>query len=456
MTPFASLDKRFPLHLAAGLLLALVLCALPARAQEAAPGTAGNGLPDTAISAPQDSLVSGSAEPQEANGGLNAKNFSQALPQDVEEALSALLALAGHRGASLDWAKVEPLLAMASGPAFDAQTLKPEKREGANGVCLRADLNAPLERILRYGYNKDIPNHVIFPSVLRLTGWYPESDILRQERGLWEQAKSELSSPALLWGREYEVNTPDSNTGAYYRYDLDRFLALLRKNGDTVLISVSRMPKESDEGQKGVPMDDQNWNYFYSGINGLDRGLIGWMSTSLYNSSSVQVFYEHKGSEPRTTCLLFKWLSGGWAGLNVIMPRHIYDGNLRFLKGFKKVMESAALPDSDRFAAAMREINALPDQALDEKIRLYAHAFENLARNYPNMDKREFRKIWENGGYSKVLDRSQRIGVLALEYLKAKVGKPVLVDLSSIDKVLAEREGQAKVAALPPTPGGTP
>ena len=54
---------------------------------------------------------------------------------------------------------------------------------------------------------------------------------------------------------------------------------------------------------------------------------------------------------------------------------------------------------------ARREINALPDQALDEKIRLYAHAFENLARNYPNMDKREFRKIWENGGYSKVLDR---------------------------------------------------
>lgn len=452
MTPFASLDKRFPLRLAASLLLALVLCALPATARSQAQ----DGLPDTSISAPQDSLVSGGPEPRDGNGGLNAKNFSQALPRNVEEALTALLALPGHRGAALDWAKLEPLLAMASGPAFDAQTLKPEKRENANGVCLRADLDAPLERILRYGYNKDIPNHVIFPSVLRLTGWYPESDILTQERGLWEQAKGELSSPALLWGKEYEVNTPDSSTGAYYRYDLDRFLALLRKNGDTVLISVSRMPKESDEGQKGVPMDDQNWNYFYSGINGLDRGLIGWMSTTLYNSSSVQVFYEHKGPQPRTTCLLFKWLSGGWAGLNVIMPRHIYDGNLRFLKGFKKVMESAALPDSDRFAAAMREIRALPDPALDEKIRLYAHAFENLARNYPSMDKGEFRKIWENGGYSKVLDRSQRIGVLALEYLKAKVGKPVLVDLSSIDKALAEREGQATVAALPPTPGGTP
>ncbi len=455
MTPFASLDKRFPLLLAGSLLLALLLRALPAPAQDAAPAGQ-NGLPDTAISAPQESLRSGSgAEPQDGAAGGNGKNFSQPLPPGVEEALASLLTLPGRRGAAPDWAAVEPLLAMAAGPAFEAQALKPAKRENANGVCLRAELEVPLERILRYGYNKDIPNHVIFPSVLRLTGWYPESDIVQQERGLWDQAKGDLPSPVLLWGREYEVNTPDSSTGAYYRYDLDRFLALLRKGEDTYFISVSRMPKTSDEGQKGVPMDDQNWNYFYSGINGLDRGLIGWMDTTLYTSASVQVFRQ-RGQEPRATCVLFKWLSGGWAGLNVIMPRHIYDGNLRFLKGFKKVMESAALPDSERFAAAMREIQGLSDQALDEKIRLYAHAFENLARNYPNMDKSEFRKIWENGGYSKVLDRSQRIGVLALEYMKAKVGKPVLVDLSSIDRTLAEREGQAKVAALPPTPGGTP
>ena len=452
MTLFASLDKRFPLHMAAALLLALVFCALPALAQE----QSSNGLPDTAISAPQESLTSSPGhEPKEAPSGGNGKNFSQALPAGVEDALTSLIALPGHRGTAPDWAKVEPLLAMAAGPAFDAQQLKPEKREGGNGVCLRAELACPLERILRYGYNKDIPNHVIFPSVLRLTGWYPESDIVRQDRGLWEQAKGEIPSPVLLWGREYEVNTPDSSTGAYYRYDLDRFLALLRKGGDTLFISVSRMPKESDGGRKGVPMDDQNWNYFYSGIEGLDRGLIGWMDTTLYTSASVQVFYQH-GQEPKTTCLLFKWLSGGWAGLNVIMPRHIYDGNLRFLKGFKKVMESDALPDSERFAAAMREIRAMADQVLDEKIRLYAHAFENLARNYPSMDKREFRKIWENGGYSQVLDRDQRLGVLSLEYMKAKVGKPVLVDLSSIDKALAEREGQAKVAALPPTSGGTP
>ncbi|WP_449243186.1 hypothetical protein [Desulfovibrio sp.] len=409
---------------------------------------------DTAISAPQTSIQSAPAtdtpEPAEEK---QAKGFSQALAPDVEEALTYLLGLPGRRDRSLDPARLAPLLAMATGPAFDARALKPAKREGGNGVCLREDLKAPLERIMRYGYNRDIPNHVIFPSVLRLTGWEPGSDILLPGKGLWQLADGDLPAPVQLWGREFEVNTPDSSTGAYYRYELDRFIALLRVDGKNVLVSISRMPKESEGGRKGVPMDDQNWNYFYSGIEGLDRGLIGWMDTTLYNSCSVQVFVEQDTAEPRTTCLLFKWLAGGWAGLNVIMPRHIYDGNLRFIKGFKKVMESAALPDSERFAAAVREIRALPDSVLDEKIRSYSLAFEQLARNYPNMDKSEFRKIWENGGYAKVLDREQRLGILALEYLKAKVGKPVLVDLSMIDKALAAKPGGDSVAALAPEQG---
>ncbi len=442
MPSFASFDKRFPRLLAAALALFVTFCGMSARAQ------------DTAISAPQTSIQSAPAtdtpEPAEEK---QAKGFSQALAPDVEEALTYLLGLPGRRDRSLDPARLAPLLAMATGPAFDARALKPAKREGGNGVCLREDLKAPLERIMRYGYNRDIPNHVIFPSVLRLTGWEPGSDILLPGKGLWQLADGDLPAPVQLWGREFEVNTPDSSTGAYYRYELDRFIALLRVDGKNVLVSISRMPKESEGGRKGVPMDDQNWNYFYSGIEGLDRGLIGWMDTTLYNSCSVQVFVEQDTAEPRTTCLLFKWLAGGWAGLNVIMPRHIYDGNLRFIKGFKKVMESAALPDSERFAAAVREIRALPDSVLDEKIRSYSLAFEQLARNYPNMDKSEFRKIWENGGYAKVLDREQRLGILALEYLKAKVGKPVLVDLSMIDKALAAKPGGDSVAALAPEQG---
>jgi|GEM_PF-220889 hypothetical protein len=442
MLSFVSFDKRFPRLAAAALALALILCGLSAQAQ------------DSAISAPQTNIqsapVTDTPEPAEEK---QAKAFSQPLTPEVEEALTYLLGLPGHRDQSLDPARLAPLLNMATGPSFDSRALKPAKREGGNGVCLREDLKAPLERILRYGYNRDIPNHVIFPSVLRLTGWEPGSDILRPGKGLWELAEGDLPAPVQLWGREYEVNTPDSSTGAYYRYELDRFIALLRADGKNVLVSISRMPKESEGGKKGVPMDDQNWNYFYSGIEGLDRGLIGWMDTSLYNSCSVQVFVEQDRTEPRTTCLLFKWLAGGWAGLNVIMPRHIYDGNMRFIKGFKKVMESDALPDSDRFAAAVREIRGLPESVLDEKIRSYSHAFEQLARSYPSMDKSEFRKIWENGGYAKVLDHDQRLGILALEYLKAKVGKPVLVDLSMIDRALAAQPGGPNVAVLAPDQG---
>jgi hypothetical protein len=41
------------------------------------------------------------------------------------------------------------------------------------------------------------------------------------------QSMDDLSRPFIIFGREYVANTPDTSTGAYYDYDLDRALILL-------------------------------------------------------------------------------------------------------------------------------------------------------------------------------------------------------------------------------------
>ncbi len=405
------------------------------------------------VTLPATPAVAG-ATPAEDATPSNGKSFQNPLPTEVEQALASLFTLLGSNGGSLDEAAVAPLLDFVAKGDFDAQALKPEKREGGNGVVLKEDIHAPLSRILQYAYNPDIPNFLVFPSVLRLTGWLPGSDMTRAGMRLWDALNTPQDKPVILWGKEFEVITPDSSTGAYYRYDLARCVALTRHNGHNVLISISRMPEESQLGQKGVPMDDQNWNYFYSGINGLNRGLISWMDTQLYNSLSVQILYERDPSAPLTSLTLFKWLNAGWQGLNVVTGKHIYNGNLRFVKGFKTVMESGSLPEPGLFAKAVGVIRNLPDLELDAKIREYAKAFEALARDFKNMDSSEFRRIWENAGYASVLDREQRVGVLLLEYMKSKLGKPTLVDMDFVDSLVSGRPTEAQAPSSQPQGGG--
>ena len=350
-----------------------------------------------------------------------------ALSQEVENGLSYLLELVQKKEAAFDPARIVALIDFTAQGGSDARKLLPAERTSGYGACLRADIKAPLERILRYAYNPRIPSYVVYPRVIRLSGWYPGSDLVTRDVKLWKKLTT-IDKPLLLWGKEYEVNTPDAFSGAYYRYDLNRLIILMKHNNKKVLVTVSKMPAPSGVGKKAVIIDDDNWNYFYSGIKGLTLKLLGPMETYIQDSASVQIMYETDSVRPRTRMMLFKWLKAGWGNLNLVRHRHIYEGGLRFVKGLKETMESNSLPDPGVLVQGVKYITALPEAKIDAKIRKYSHNFERIAQKHQDMSPQEFVHIIEGGGYGKALNREERLGVLTLEYFKSQLGKTALVE----------------------------
>lgn len=355
------------------------------------------------------------------------KQGNGSLPKEIETGLSYLLELIQKKGSTLDPAKILPLLDFVIRSEDDAEQLKPSKRESGNGACLRAQVKAPLKRVLRYEYNYRIPAFLISPNVLRLSGWYPESDIVTNKVELWKNL-SALDKPLLLWGKEFEVNTPDSFSGSYYRYDLNRLIILMKYNDKKVMISASKMPNPSEAGKKAVIIDEKNWNYFYSGIQGLGIKLIGMLNTYIYDSASVKILYESDSAKPRTTIMLFKWLKAGWADINMVKSSHIYEGSLRFIEGLKEVIESDALPAADALARQLDYISLLPEAEIKTKIRKYSINFEHIAKKHKGMSPQDYARIIADGGYASVLNREERSGIIALEWLKNQLGKSTLAE----------------------------
>ena len=358
------------------------------------------------------------------------KQGSGSLPKEIENGLSYVLELIQKKGSTLDPAKILPLLDFVVQSDDDAEQLKPSKRESGNGACLRAQLKAPLERILLYEYNHHIPTFLVSPNVLRLSGWYPESDIVTNNVELWSEL-STLDKPLLLWGKEFEVNTPDAFSGSYYRYDLDRLIILMKHNNKKVMISASKMPNPSEAGKKAVIIDEKNWNYFYSGIQGLGIRLIGMLNTYIYDSASVKILYETDSANPRTTIMLFKWLKAGWADINMVKRSHIYEGSLRYVEGFKEVIESDSLPAADALARQLDYISALPEGEIESKIGKYSINFERIAKKHKGMSPKDYTRLIADGGYANVLNREERSGILALEWLKSQLGKSTLAEFDS-------------------------
>ncbi len=350
------------------------------------------------------------------------------LPKAAESGLGYLLSLVHNRGAAFDSKRVTPLLDLALNGDSEPNQLVPAKRESGNGGCIGVEIKAPLRRILRYAYNSQIPSFAVFPNALRLSGWYAESDILTRRTELWEELPT-LDKPILLWGREYQENTPDLFAGTYYRYDLNRLIILMNHRDKKVLISVSKMPGHSQIGKKAVILDDKNWNYFYSGIEGLNRPLMGGVDTYIYDTESVLILSESDSDAPKTSAILFKWLKAGWAGINMVKQNHIRKGSNRFFTGFKQVIESEALSGSDTFIKKVNHIKSLSDAEINAQIRSYSFNFERMAKNNKYMVKKDFARIIAGGGYARVLKRPERVSVLTLECLKRQLGKPSLVEL---------------------------
>jgi len=223
---------------------------------------------------------------------------------------------------------------------------------------------------------------------------------------------------------QYVEITPDTHSGAYYGYNLHQTLIVFKYRQRNVLITVSRQIDVSSVGKKGYVLGaDDDWDYFYSGKKGLTIPALGWVSSYLYGSSAINVYYEIDAGSSRVRCAMFKWLRAGWSGINMVKRKHIYSGLKRFAKPFKQIMEYPALPPVDRLAADFSRIRKFSDDTLRSKMDIYSNILQRRYNGDNHNGKKRLAKLLADRDHWSGMSRDEMEAALVIEYMKAVIGK---------------------------------
>ena len=342
------------------------------------------------------------------------------------EGVDYLAAMLASGEASFDVQKVSGLLDFVVSAKGGDVSLDPGKRENATGAYFFSDIKAPLSKVVKYAYNPRIPAYVTLPSVVRFGGWQVKPT--GPFDNLWERV-GDVKDPLIIRGVEYEEITPDQTTGAYYRYDMDRFMVLLNHRGKDFFLSVTRQKKPSTVGRKGAIIGpDADWNYFYSGQKGLSKAGLGWVSSYMYDAFSVTILFEPGTSKAQTRYVTFKWLRAGWGGINMVKRENIIEGCKRFALGFKRILESTQLPEAGQLIDMYAGIKSLSDQELIMRLQPIGKVLKKLYRTDPALSQSHFQEMIESGRYLGVMSREERENLLMSEYVKLAIGKTSFLD----------------------------
>lgn len=235
--------------------------------------------------------------------------------------------------------------------------------------------------------------------------------------------------PVIIYGLQRDGITPDLTTGVYYEYDLKRTLILLNHKGRQVLISISKQSSISDIGKKGFILgNDEDWNYYYSGIPGSAKTGLGWVKAYIYDYFSVGVFVE-SGTAPATVRSgFFQWIRAGWSGINFVQTSHIIKGMKRNARNSKTILESPKLPTPNQIASTYQLLSDLPRNTLIEKYNTLQQARQSLAVLNGKITTNEIKKQDSSANTPK----EQIITELMLEYLKIALGKASLLGAKAV------------------------
>lgn len=347
-----------------------------------------------------------------------------------EEGVAHLFSALKNKESSLDVQKLSGLLDFVASERGGEARLDPGKRENATGAYFVSDIHLPLYKVIKYAYHSRLPSFVTLPSVVRLSGWQvrPTGSVAN----LWERV-GDVKVPLAVRGVEYEEITPDTTTGAYYRYDMDRLMVLLKHRDKAFFVSVTRQLNPSTVGRQGVIIGpDSDWNYFYSGQNGLNKAGLGWVSSYMYAAASVSILFEPGVSKTGTRFATFKWLNAGWGGINMVRKDNIIEGCRRFASGFKKVLESQQLPEAERLIDIYGGIKKLSDQDLIARLQPIGKALQKLSRTDPGLSRSDFRAMIESGKYLRGMNREEQENLLMSEYMKFAIGKSSFFEVSPL------------------------
>ncbi len=301
-------------------------------------------------------------------------------------------------------------------------------REGSSSDYYEFTVNRSFRDVLDLVYNPDVPPYFTTPSSVRRSHWI-EVDGKRRPFPKLSELLDQQIDPVVIKGLEFNEITPDSQSGAYYSYNLERALILMKHNGSHVLISISNQPDKSEVGRKGLVLgSDEDWNYLYTGEKGVMMPGLGWADSYMYSSSSIMIYYEVKDPAPAVNFYVFKWLHAGWAGMNLAQPHHIRKGVVRFVKSFKEVLEAPALDKLPNVLTVLNTIENLSTEELRAQSRIY---FEDLKGRFGDKNSRNrkwFKKLFSDQDYINSMSRDELTAIVSIEYLKHLLGKTSLFD----------------------------
>jgi hypothetical protein len=291
------------------------------------------------------------------------------------------------------------------------------ERNDAQGAFYKFAIQGDLSRILDYVYNPNIPCYVAMPSSLHLQEWVTPETLLELEN--LPKKLEARGVPYVLRGRDRETITPDTNTGAYYKYDQDRLVVSLPGPRGPVLVSVSSQTNKSEVGKKGcVAGDDKNWSYLYSDKVGLSKAGLGWVSSYMYYAESM-IIYVVDSLSGVIHIGIFKWLDAGWASMNMVNSNHILTGIKRFASDFTRVLESPDLPAPTIIAAKYRQFQESSKQSLQQAVLPYLQSL--VSSGTSGECSGQFNTLLSSGEYLQKMSHEEMVKILMLEYLKESI-----------------------------------
>jgi hypothetical protein len=293
-----------------------------------------------------------------------------------------------------------------------------------------------LRKISNYAFNPDIPDIATMPSSVRLFHWMDEKGQRRQAPRV-DRYLGDLDTPVVQNARQYVEITPDTHSGAYYGYNLYQTLVVFKYKQRKVIITISRQADVSTVGKKGYVLGtDDDWDYFYSGQKGLTVPALGWVSSYMYASSAINIYYEIEPGSPRVRCAMFKWLRAGWSGINMVQRKHIYNGLKRFGGTFKQIMENPALPPVEVLAADFSQIREYSDDTLRSKMDIYSGILKKRYNGDNHNGQKRLAKMLADKDHWLGMSREEMEAALVIEYMKAVIGK---TPAAEIEKLLGFR-----------------
>lgn len=296
--------------------------------------------------------------------------FSETTGKDnFESGFSHLTDIVTGKTATFDIRKVEPILTHILSENYLKKPDYSGGPEDTDSAYHGFTINASLDKLLRYCYNPDIPAFVSDPEAVRLSRWKSLDDPKASADPFWQS----LPAPEpyrIQRGLLYLQNTPDSETGAYYGYNSYKAGILFRYQNRNVFISVSKQKEVSEVGKKGYVFRDCDSEYYvYSDKPGLNRFGLGSIKSYLYDALGLTIYIEdHPGL---LKCGTYKWLNGGWAGMNLIKEKHILKGIKEFADRRKAFMESETLPATDEIISFCSQYKKLSEGELRARLQPY-------------------------------------------------------------------------------------